>query len=190
MNKRVWLAGILGAVAIFFWTFVAHMFLPLGEAGIKQIENEQALLTSMVSTLPEGGLYMFPRMAPGTTEAQYNTQVANGPSGLLLYSARRNFSFGKALGIEFGTELALALIAVYLLSKTSINGFAGRLGFYAVLGLLVAIATNVSYWNWYAFPTTYTAAYMFTSWMGMICAGLVAAAMKVGSSRRAAAAAA
>jgi len=32
MIRRVALAGALGAVAMFLWTFAAHMLLPLGEA--------------------------------------------------------------------------------------------------------------------------------------------------------------
>jgi hypothetical protein len=44
----------------------------------------------------------------------------------------------------------------------------------------VATATIVSYWNWYGYPATYTLAYSFTTWVGYLCAGLVAGAMKVG----------
>ncbi len=174
MNKRVLLAGVLGAVAMFLWTFVAHMLLPLGEAGIQQISNEQALLTQMNSTISAPGMYMFPNMPPGNDQAAYQQKIENGPSGMLIYFPKRDFSFGKSLGIEFGTELVQALIAAYLLSLTAISGLGGRLGFYAVVGLLAAFATNVSYWNWYGFANTYTAAYMFTGWVSYLCAGLAA----------------
>jgi hypothetical protein len=70
--------------------------------------------------------------------------------------------FGKLLGVEFGTELLETLIAIGLLSLTRLGTFGGRLGFFALLALLAAIATNISYWNWYGFPTVYTASYMFT----------------------------
>jgi hypothetical protein len=32
-----------------------------------------------------------------------------------------------------------------------------------------------SYWNWYGFPTVYTAAYMFMQIVGFLCVGLVVA---------------
>ncbi len=178
MNKRVFLAGVLGAVAMFIWSSIAHMALPLGEAGVQQIDKEDALLTTPQSTLSSHGLYMFPKM--GTDQAQNEKKIAAGPSGLLIYFPTRDFVFGKSLAIEFVTQLLQALIAVYLLSLTSIATFGGRLGFFALVGLLAAIATNISYWNWYGFPVTYTCAYMFTGWVGYICAGLVAAAMKIG----------
>jgi hypothetical protein len=46
-----------------------------------------------------------------------------------------------------------------------------------VAGILSAISTNVSYWNWYGFPVNYTLAYSFTIAVGFIVAGLVAAAI-------------
>jgi hypothetical protein len=36
---KILLAGILGAIAMFFWTAIAHMALPLGEAGVTEIPN-------------------------------------------------------------------------------------------------------------------------------------------------------
>jgi hypothetical protein len=123
---------------------------------------------------------MFPNMPPDNDQAAYQKKVASGPSGLMAYFPKRDFSFGQSLGIEFATELAEALLAVWLLSMTSLRTFGGRLGFIAALGLLAVIGTNVSYWNWYGFPSTYTCAYMLTGWVGYLCAGAVAALMKIG----------
>ena len=139
MNKRVVLAGVLGALAMYLWTFIAHMVTPLGEAGIRQIDNEQPLLSAMQSTLNEHGIYMFPRMAPDMDPAQSAKLLASGPSGLLIYFPKRDFSFGQSLAIEFGTELLQALVAVWLLSLTRIGTFSGRVGFFALLGLIAAI---------------------------------------------------
>ena len=186
MSKRVILAGVLGAVAMFLWTTIAHMVLPLGEAGIKMIDNEQALLSTMQSTLSQQGMYMFPNMPPGTSEDEYLTKMTNGPSGLLIYFPKRAFSFGTSMVVEFVVELLQAMIAIYLLSLTRVGSFAGRLGFVAVIGLVAAVATNISYWNWYGFPTAYTSAYMLTTWVGYVSAGLVAAGMKIGGAQQAA----
>jgi len=177
MTKKVILAGVLGGVAMFAWSTIAHMALPLGEAGIRQIDNEQPLLAQMKSVLGDHGIYMFPRMTPGSDTSQYQQSIAAGPSGLLVYFPRRDFNFGKSLGLEFLTELAEAIIAAYLLSLAAIGSFAGRLGFYALVGLIAVVGTNVSYWNWYGFPATYTLAYMFTGWAGYLSAGLVGAAI-------------
>jgi hypothetical protein len=79
------------------------------------------------------------------------------------------------LSIEFATEFLEALLAVFLLSQTRLTTFGARVGFVTLAGVLAAIATNVSYWNWYGFPAVYTAAYMFIQFVGFLCVGVVAA---------------
>ena len=58
---RILLAGILGGIIMFVWTSIAHMALPLGEAGINEIPNESVVLSAMQSSIGEKtGLYVFP----------------------------------------------------------------------------------------------------------------------------------
>ncbi len=58
---RILLAGILGGIVMFVWTSIAHMALPLGEAGINEIPNESAVLGAMQSSIGDKtGLYIFP----------------------------------------------------------------------------------------------------------------------------------
>jgi mannose/fructose/N-acetylgalactosamine-specific phosphotransferase system component IIC len=64
---------------------------------------------------------------------------------------------------------------VFLLAQTRIVSFAGRVGFVLVVGILAAITTNVSYWNWYGFPGAYTASYMLIQIIGFSLVGVVAA---------------
>ena len=59
--KRIFLAGLLGGIAMFIWTSIAHMALPLGEAGIREIPNEAAVLSAMQSNIAEKpGFIIFP----------------------------------------------------------------------------------------------------------------------------------
>ena len=75
------------------------------------------------------------------------------------------------------TELCEAFLAVWLLAQTRIISFGGRIGFVAAVGIVAAIATNVSYWNWWGFPTVYTVSYMFIQLVGFFLVGVVAAIM-------------
>jgi hypothetical protein len=82
MNKRVWLAGLLGAVAMFAWTSVAHMALPLGHAGIKEIPNEQGVLTAMRASIGDTpGFYFYPGtgLGPDATSQQMRA-ASSAPS--------------------------------------------------------------------------------------------------------------
>ena len=134
MTTRFVLVCLLGALAMFLWTFVAHMVLPLGETGIREIANEQPILAAMQTALgPNAGLYMFPGMGLGPHPTrqqqndampQYMKQFAGKPSGLLLYRpAGREFSMGPMLVKEFLTELAEVFLALLLATQTRLAGF-------------------------------------------------------------------
>jgi hypothetical protein len=183
---KVFLAGIFGGIAMFIWTSIAHLALPLGEAGIGEIPNESAVLSALQSNIgDQTGLYIFPGLGVGKNASRQekseamkhmNEKVAANSSGILMYHAPgRPFAFGKALGIEFATELLEAILVVLLLVQTRITSFAGRVGFVLLAGILAAIATNVSYWNWYGFPGVYIANYMLIQVVGFLCIGIVVA---------------
>lgn len=82
---------------------------------------------------------------------------------------------GRYLGVEFATEFLESLLVVLLLVCTRLVTFGARLGFVTVAGVLAAIATNSSYWNWYGFPAIYTAAYIFMQVVGFFLAGIAIA---------------
>jgi hypothetical protein len=186
MSTRVLLAGILGGIAMFVWTTIAHMVLPLGEAGFREIPDEQSVVGAMNSAIgDQAGFYIFPGpgLGPNPTREQRSEAMKRmaedfpkHASGLLIYHpAGRSFSFGKSLGTEFVTELLEAILIVFLLTRTRLQSFGARVGFVFVAGILAVTATNISYWNWYGFPANYTAAYMLIQIIGFICTGIVAA---------------
>lgn len=183
---KILLSGILAGIVMFIWTSVAHMALPLGEAGIREIPNESAVLSAMQSNIgDQTGLYIFPGPGVGKdpTRQEKNEamkhmaeKIAANPSGILMYHAPgRPFTLGKLLGVEFATELVEAVLVVFLLAQTRIASFSGRVGFVVVAGILAAITTNISYWNWYGFPSVYTTSYMLIQFVGFFLVGIVAA---------------
>ena len=44
---RILPGGVLAGIAMFVWTSIAHMALPLGEAGMNEIPNDSAVLSAM-----------------------------------------------------------------------------------------------------------------------------------------------
>ena len=188
-TTRILLAGLLGAVAMFAWTAIAHMALPLGEAGVQNTTNDDALLSELKSTVKnKDGLYIYPTMGlpPDATHAQqseamekYAEKLEKNPSGFFIFhpAGSRPMNMGKYLTVEFITELCEAFLAVWLLAQTRFVSFGGRILFVTAVGIVAAIATNVSYWNWWGFPTVYTASYMFIQVVGFFLVGVVAAIM-------------
>src|SRR5438093_12958657 len=93
---RIILAGFLAGIAMFVWSTLAHMVLPLGEAGVhRQIPNEDQLLASIQTNLGDNaGLYLFPalgisdnatRQEEKEAMAHYEEKLARNPSGVLVY---------------------------------------------------------------------------------------------------------
>ena len=138
---------------MFIWTSIAHMALPLGEAGIDEIPNESTVLAAMQSSMGEKtGLYIFPGLGVGKNATReeksqamkkMQQRIAANPSGILMYHPPgRQFAFGKSLAVEFSTEVLQAILVIWLLAQTRIASFAGRVGFVVIAGILAAITTN------------------------------------------------
>jgi len=185
--NRIFFAGLLGGVAMFLWGYTSWNALPLGSAGLRKLPNETAVLDALQKDIAENsGIYLFPglwlpestlpdKKADATTS--FDEKIARAPSGILMYNAAgsRAFVISRGLWVDFLTAIAQALLAVFLLSRTRLTTFGARLTFVLLVGLLVAFGSNVSYWNWYGFPWTYTLALIFTQVVGYLWIGLVAA---------------
>ena len=183
--NRIFLAGLLGGIAMFIWEHIAYTALPLGSTGIRKLPNEIAVLDALQKNIAENsGIYLFPgwwesNPTDKKSEATNNfaEKMARYPSGILMYNAAgsRSVTMSRWLLVEFLTELAQAILAVFLLSWTRLTTFIARVTFVLLVGVMAAIATNVGYWNWYGFPWDYTLASMFIQVVGFLCVGLVAA---------------
>jgi len=76
------------------------------------------------------------------------------------------------------TRLVSTFFPVFwLVGQTQIASFGGRVAFILLAGILAAIGTNVSYWNWYGFPGAYTVRYMLIEVIGFLLVGIVAGLM-------------
>lgn len=188
MTKRIVLAGLLGGIAMFIWMSLAHVVLPLGEVGVQEIQNEPPVLSAMRASLGEKpGLFVFPATGAGPNATNqeknaamqhYDEKLAANPSGLLVYHPPGETGMtARRLVTEFLTELLEAFLVVFLLAQTRITSFGGRLAFVTIAGVVASLGTNVSYWNWYGFPTNYTAVYILTQIVGFVCVGAVAGAV-------------
>src|ERR1041384_2045855 len=94
--NRIFLAGLLGGIAMFFWTYVAYTLLPLGNIGIRRLPNEPAVLEALQKNIAEhSGAYLFPGFPPAPNPSDKKTKgagdrdemVARYPSGMLVYKA-------------------------------------------------------------------------------------------------------
>lgn len=186
--KRVLLGALLGAIAMFAWTSIAHTATPLATTGVSELPNEAPVLQALqASAGGSSGLYLFPGFGLGPKPSvqqlqaampEHEKKLASTPSGLIIYHppGRPSMTTGT-LVTEFATEFIEVLLACALLGAARLGGYGSRVMFVAVIGVIASMPTNVSYWNWYGFPGSYTAAYMCIQILGFVIAGLVGAAI-------------
>ena len=172
MRSRALVAGLLAGVVAFLWMFVAHVALPLGEAGVSRLPEEAALLAPLAERLREPGLYVF----PGETDsAKWEEAYRTRPSGLLVFHpAGEPLAMGRRLAIELVTDLLAGLLLALLLGATTATGPGPRLAFGAALGAFGSLAIDFSYWNWFGFPSAYLAAGLVDQVVAWALAALVA----------------
>lgn len=188
MAKKIVLAGILGGLALFLWESLAHVVLPLGEAGIKAMGNEQAVVAALKENIREPGFYIFPapERTPGMSKEQRQEAERKaqekwriGPSGIMVFHPEgAGVSLPGLLGTQFGVDVLAMFLAAFLLSRaTTLASYAGRVLFVASLGLFPTLAVEVPLWNWYGFPAAYTLAQFTIHLVGFAVAGLIIAAL-------------
>lgn len=178
MGTKVILAGVLAGVGMFVWSSVAHMALPLGEAGVKRVPTEKPLLSSMQAALGDsGGFYIFPSEGMDSHDmATVEKVMAAAPSGILIYHPPGTpLAFGRRISMQLVIQILEALLAAFLLSQAPIRSYSGRVLFVTVAGILASCSTNLEYWNWYGTPAVYVAGYMSTQIVGFLIAGLITA---------------
>jgi len=113
----------------------------------------------------------------GTEEVRRQVHCGAERDPYLSSDGTTPFSPAK-LGAQLGLNLLQALLAALLLSMVpGLGSYGRRIGFFALLGLLMATATNVEYWNWYGFPTSYTLTAMCDKFIGFLVVGLAVGAV-------------
>ena len=187
--RRVIVGGILGGLVLFVWSFVSHDLLPLGTAGLRTMApaQEAAVLSAMRGAMNEQALYLFPGMDPSgkmTKEQQHDwsTRYADGPAGVIGYNphpaarASAEMLFPTLFITELLCDVLAGLIAAVVISHVpSRLGLLRRALLVGLLGVLMTVDVDFSYWNWYGFPMTYTLAQLIDHGVGYCLVGLVVA---------------
>jgi hypothetical protein len=160
MNK-VLLPGILGGLAVFIWSAISHMVLPIGAMGMNGIpNNEDALLNAMKSNIQQPGIYLMPGMdmSRKPTDAELNAVYAKaeaGPTAFLVYqpTGEKVMTPGQLIRQALFQILG-GLIAAFIISAT-VASLTTRGVMVGLMGLFAWLAFSAPYWNWYRFPAAF-----------------------------------
>ncbi len=177
--KKVLLPGILGGLAVFIWSAIAHMALPIGNMGLKTIpNNEDAVFGALKSNIQQPGLYFMPGydMSRKLTEAEQTAFMAKyeaGPTAFLVYhpTGVKVMSPGQLLR-QLLFDVLGGLTAAFVISLT-VASFGARALAVALMGLFSWLTVSAPHWNWYRFPAAFTLGEGLDGVIGWLLGGLL-----------------
>lgn len=182
--KKIILAAVVGGLILWVWGFLAWAVLPLHNATMRAFPDEMAAMDQFRRELPGPGVYVFPMMPdpssaadPAVTDAamtEYTARYASGPTGWLFYdpAGKDPFMVNQLIAGFFIFAAAAGLVAWLLSRSTAAAGsFLSRVAFCGVIGLLIAVGTHLSAWNWMDHPFDWTRAMMIDSIVAWLLAG-------------------
>lgn len=187
--KKVLLPGIIGGLAVFIWSFVSHMALPVGTMGIKTIPSaEDKVIGAMKDNIPEDGLYFMPGhdLNRQPTDAE-KEKYRKGPTAFLVYHTTgvEMITAGQLLR-QLLFQILGGLIAAFIVSLT-VASLGVRALAVALIGLFSWLTVNLPHWNWYRFPAAFTIGAGIDNVIGWLLGGLLIAWLVQRAEKRAAA---
>jgi hypothetical protein len=161
---RVVMAGVLAAVVYFLWGFVSWTVLPWHDWTIRPMPAEdQVALSDMLSKrVAVSGVFYFPTMPrdPGDVKAveHWRDMHRSGPVGTLMFHREgwEPMSARKFL-ISGGFNLVVGLLLAWLvwLTRHVTHDYWQRAGVCVIVGVIMAVATDLMWWNWLFHPIDY-----------------------------------
>lgn len=179
---RIVVAAILGGLLMFVWGAVAYRVLPFKREAIKPIPNEAAVMSTLGNHLNAPGMYYFPgtdMSGKATPEQQkaWQQQIANGPSGLLIYKPNRGEAMSpRQLVSELISNVLAAFFGALLLIQLP-GGFGRRVLSMSAIGIAAWLSISVSQWTWYSFSTPFLLGDLAAQFGGWLLAGIGMAAL-------------
>jgi hypothetical protein len=176
--KRIGIAAVIGGVVLYIWAFISWMFIPWHIMGA--LPAQDAVRSALRDTGAETGIYHVPMIDQDTyagmtdeqkeaAEDSFKEKHSEGPVALLLYKAEGSSAMSPVtmiIGLVLEVLIAALIAALLTMAAPALPGFASRLGFVMLIGVLTIVGTNLMNWNYMHYPFRFT--------MEMAADGLVA----------------
>ncbi len=181
--KKIIVAGLAGAVTLFFWSFVSHEPLDWHDSYHLRFKNEEAVKAVIEKESPEAGIYMLPNpVVEGKSAEEVQALLEDAEeqrkTGISLFAAvgiRNGKSMIESLGFQFLGSLVCSLIISLLLCCQGQKTFLQRILFVEMAALFAFVGFMLPSWNWYSFSGTYMVVNLFDTLLGWGLAGAVIA---------------
>jgi hypothetical protein len=175
---RILIAGVLGGLVMFVWGAVAHMALPIGEAGMKVPESQAMVLEALASSTAGEGVYMYPSISPeqyadGAALEEFRAFSRERPFAWVVWQPAGNPGL-QDMAVNLAKQCISCLLAAFALAwilSLAPWSFGRRVLVAGVAALFAWLTLSVPYWNWYLFPTSFTVGALAEQVIGWLLAG-------------------
>ncbi len=181
--KKMLLGALVGGIILFIWSFAAWVFLPLHTPHLHGIPNEDAVISSLKSSLDKEAVYIFPHNpgmgADSASMDSWTKKMKRGPAGLIIYTPSGSDPVmpGQMVVGFILDILSAAIVSWFLLRSTALSSsYVARVMYCGMFGIFVSFFTHLMNMNWMGFPLDFTTGLIIDGIVGWILAGLGIAA--------------
>jgi hypothetical protein len=147
--KKAIIGALVGAILVFGWQAVSHMFLHHHDPAYKQVADQDKVLQTLSGLFKEDGQYLVPRSNPNASQeemAKYNEGMKGKPFALVTYHAADKSDMGMSAVRSFTTAFLSVLIFILLIGKNPgsfLNVFIKSIGIAVFVFLFVYYNSNI-----------------------------------------------
>lgn len=188
--KQTLIGGLVGGVILFLWGFLAWSVLMIHKDTLKNIPNEDIVMSALGGVIHEKGVYVFPGFPQenaSTTEEEkaaamssWEQKYRRGPTGQVIYDPKGSdpIMMSQMITGLLLTILGSMLVAWFLQRSTAANAsYLARVSFCGMFGIFLALGVHLVNWNWMGYPFNYTTSIIVDNVVGWVLAGLGIAAV-------------
>jgi hypothetical protein len=186
MMSRITIGGILAGLVMFFWSFIAHMVLPIGYMGISVTPGEDTVLAALKANNAGSGLYIMPgndyfqSLSKSSAEQQAAMKAMSEKAktsgwAMIVYHPDGGVEFGpRPLLLQLFSQCVVCWIFAFALwaAMPRIRSFVMRVWLVSIMGLLPFVGSDFPSWNWYGYPGMYMVGKVLDYGLGAVLAGI------------------
>lgn len=179
---RVLIAAIFGGIVVFIWGAIAHMFLGLGNPGIRQPVQEDVVLSRLHEGLGSApGVYILPSFDPKqwsdpAARSAYAHKTRVSPYAWIVYmpQGEDGTDMHRQLWRQWASDTLAALTLACMMGLAAFS-FIKRLRLVVAAVVFAWLSALVPYGTWYRFPEPFVWAALLEQLVGWLLAGAVMA---------------
>lgn len=118
--KRIIIGSLVGAILVFGWQSVAHMFMHHHDSAYKPAANQENVIASLSTMFKEEGQYLVPRPQPNASEEdmqKYDESMKGKPWAMVVYHPSYENNMGSAILRSFTTALLCVALFIWILGR-------------------------------------------------------------------------